>query len=89
MQRANGQSAGPRPSDTLPEAAFDLVHARLVLMHLPDREAVLHRLVLRQWKPLLVIIGGEGFHETQNELPIARRRFGYFHVYCCETPLFG
>ena len=47
-QRANGRSAGPRPSDTLPEAAFDLVDARLVLMRLPYREAVLHRLVLRQ-----------------------------------------
>ena len=31
-QRANGRSAGPRPSDTLPAAAFDLVHARLVLI---------------------------------------------------------
>jgi 2-polyprenyl-3-methyl-5-hydroxy-6-metoxy-1,4-benzoquinol methylase len=32
-------------TDALPEAAFDLVHARLVLMHLPEREAVLTRLV--------------------------------------------
>jgi SAM-dependent methyltransferase len=31
-------------SDPLPEAAFDLVHARLVLMHLPERDAVLARL---------------------------------------------
>lgn len=31
--------------DPLPEAAFDLVHARLVLVHLPDREKVLERLV--------------------------------------------
>lgn len=31
-------------TDPLPEAAFDLVHARLVLMHLPEREAVLARL---------------------------------------------
>jgi SAM-dependent methyltransferase len=28
----------------LPESAFDLIHARLVLMHLPDREAICHRL---------------------------------------------
>jgi SAM-dependent methyltransferase len=31
--------------DPLPEAAFDLVHARLVLMHLPERERVLARLI--------------------------------------------
>jgi SAM-dependent methyltransferase len=32
-------------SDSLPEAAFDLVHARLLLAHLPGRDAVLARLV--------------------------------------------
>jgi SAM-dependent methyltransferase len=32
-------------ADPLPEAAFDLAHARLVLVHLPEREAVLARLV--------------------------------------------
>lgn len=32
-------------SDELPEAAFDLVHARLVLVHLPERAAVLERLI--------------------------------------------
>ena len=31
--------------DLLPEGPFDLVHARLVLMHLPERESVLGRLV--------------------------------------------
>ncbi|WP_198520661.1 class I SAM-dependent methyltransferase [Kitasatospora sp. CB02891] len=31
--------------DALPEAAFDLVHVRLVLSHLPEREAVLARLL--------------------------------------------
>jgi len=31
--------------DPLPEAAFDLVHARLVLMHLPDRETALARMI--------------------------------------------
>jgi SAM-dependent methyltransferase len=30
--------------DPLPEAAFDLIHARLVLLHLPERIAVLHRM---------------------------------------------
>lgn len=45
--------AGPRLSvqrhdivvDTLPEAAFDLVHARLVLQHLPGREQALRKMV--------------------------------------------
>jgi len=32
-------------TDSLPEAAFDLVHARLVLGHLPDRDKVLERMV--------------------------------------------
>jgi SAM-dependent methyltransferase len=31
--------------DPLPEAEFDLVHARLVLLHLPEREQVLTRLI--------------------------------------------
>jgi SAM-dependent methyltransferase len=37
-------------SDPLPEAAFDLVHARLVLIHLPQREEVLRRMI-RALKP--------------------------------------
>jgi len=32
-------------TDPLPEAAFDLVHARLVLMHLPERERALARMI--------------------------------------------
>jgi ubiquinone/menaquinone biosynthesis C-methylase UbiE len=32
-------------TDPLPEGAFDLIHARLVLMHLPERDAVLTRLI--------------------------------------------
>ena len=31
--------------DPLPEGAFDLVHARLVLIHVPQRETALARLV--------------------------------------------
>lgn len=31
--------------DPLPDAAFDLVHARLVLRHLPERDVVLRKLV--------------------------------------------
>lgn len=32
-------------NDPLPEAAFDLVHTRLVLVHLPERDMVLERLI--------------------------------------------
>jgi SAM-dependent methyltransferase len=32
-------------TDDLPQAHFDLIHSRLVLEHLPDRDAVLERLV--------------------------------------------
>jgi SAM-dependent methyltransferase len=32
-------------TDPLPERAFDLVHARLVLMHLPERERALARMI--------------------------------------------
>jgi len=32
-------------TDPLPEAAFDLIHSRLVLIHLPEREKVLARLI--------------------------------------------
>lgn len=37
-------------SDPLPDAAFDVIHARLVLLHLPERLTVLERLV-RALKP--------------------------------------
>ena len=32
-------------TDPLPEAAFDLIHTRLVLIHVPQRDAPLARLV--------------------------------------------
>jgi SAM-dependent methyltransferase len=32
-------------SDPMPEATFDLVHARLVLIHIPQREEVLRRMI--------------------------------------------
>jgi len=32
-------------SDDLPEAVFDLVHTRLLLLHLPEREAVVSKLI--------------------------------------------
>lgn len=36
--------------DALPEGEFDLVHARLVLIHIPERQAVLRR-ILRALRP--------------------------------------
>ena len=44
--------------DPLPEGPFDLVHVRLVLMHIPQREAVLARLV-RVLKPGGVLLAEE------------------------------
>jgi len=32
-------------TDALPEGAFDLVHSRLVLLHLPERDKALHRMI--------------------------------------------
>src|SRR5262249_59216372 len=32
-------------SEELPEGAFDLIHARLLLPHLPEREAVVRKLM--------------------------------------------
>ncbi|SRR5216683_3528896 len=32
-------------TDSLPEGAFDLVHSRLVLLHLPERNQVLRRMI--------------------------------------------
>src|SRR5438477_229199 len=37
-------------TDALPEAAFDLVHARFVLVHVPQRDTALQRMV-RALKP--------------------------------------
>jgi SAM-dependent methyltransferase len=45
-------------TDALPPAAFDLIHARLVLVHVPEREEVLARLVA-SLKPGGWILGEE------------------------------
>ena len=50
--------------DALPEATYDLIHARWVLMHIPERDQVLERLV-RALKP-----GGWLFLEDAYEYPI-------------------
>ncbi|HLI50686.1 MAG TPA: methyltransferase domain-containing protein [Thermomicrobiaceae bacterium] len=48
-------------SEPLPESAFDLVHCRLLLMHLPERERALHAMVnaLKPGGWLLVEEAGE------------------------------
>jgi ubiquinone/menaquinone biosynthesis C-methylase UbiE len=58
-------------SDPLPASAFDLIHARLVLLHLPEREAVLARMVaaLKPGGHLLI----EDFDTTG-------------HALCCYDP---
>ena len=46
LQRPNVEVRGHNiVADPLPEDEFDLVHVRLVLMHLPERDAVLGRLI--------------------------------------------
>jgi SAM-dependent methyltransferase len=52
-------------ADELPEAAFDFVHTRMVLMHIPARDAVLARLV-RTLRP-----GGVLMIEEEDTFPIA------------------
>jgi SAM-dependent methyltransferase len=51
--------------DELPEAAFDFVHTRMVLMHIPARDAVLVRL-MRTLRPRGVLM-----IEEQDVFPIA------------------
>src|SRR5262249_38742099 len=46
LQRANLEARRHNIAvDPLPEAAFDLIHARLVLMHLPERDIALARMI--------------------------------------------
>jgi SAM-dependent methyltransferase len=49
LERLRGANIEVREHDlvrqSLPECAFDLVHSRLVLMHLPERDEVLSRLI--------------------------------------------
>jgi SAM-dependent methyltransferase len=60
--------------DPLPEAAFDLVHARLVLIHVPERLGAIHRLVqaLRPGGWLLIedgdgVLAGQSCLDPQTE----------------------
>ncbi|MGQ0573548.1 MAG: class I SAM-dependent methyltransferase [Pseudonocardia sp.] len=72
-------------TDELPEAAFDLVHARLVLLHLPERADVLARLV-RALKPggwlvtsdftTMVVAGPPATDERSRVLDTVNRAFG-------------
>lgn len=47
--------------DPLPSAAFDLVHARLLLMHLPERRDVLRRMMVATRPGGWVVIGDIDF----------------------------
>ncbi|GGN86243.1 hypothetical protein GCM10010112_67560 [Actinoplanes lobatus] len=53
-------------SDDLPADAFDLIHSRMLIQHLPDREAAIARLV-RALRP-----GGTLFLEDTDSLPLFR-----------------
>jgi SAM-dependent methyltransferase len=53
-------------TDELPAESFDLVHARMLIQHLPDREAAVRRLI-RALRP-----GGRLFLEDTDSLPLFR-----------------
>jgi SAM-dependent methyltransferase len=53
-------------TDDLPEGAFDLVHARMLIQHLPDREAAVARLISA------LVPGGVLFLEDTDSLPLFR-----------------
>lgn len=53
-------------TDELPAGVFDLVHARMIIQHLPDREAAVARLI-RSLRP-----GGLLFLEDTDSLPLFR-----------------
>ncbi|GAA3947306.1 class I SAM-dependent methyltransferase [Actinomadura viridis] len=53
-------------ADDLPEGAFDLIHARMVIQHLPDREAAVARLISA------LAPGGVLFLEDTDSLPLFR-----------------
>lgn len=75
-------------TDDLPEAAFDLVHARLVLLHLPERHLALERMV-RALKPGGWLLLGE-FDCTWMPVfadrdGVGTRLFGKFHASLCQV----
>jgi SAM-dependent methyltransferase len=53
-------------TDELPAGAFDLIHARMLIQHLPDRKAAVHRLI-DALSP-----GGVLFLEDTDSLPLFR-----------------
>jgi SAM-dependent methyltransferase len=88
--------------DDLEERAFDLVHARLVLEHLPQRDRVLERLVtaLRpggwliledfDWGSLAVApgcVGGDILDRFHEGIRLAFAAAGYRHDYGLVLPL--
>jgi SAM-dependent methyltransferase len=59
-------------ADPLPEAAFDLVHARAVLEHLPERQAILGRLAAAL-RPGGWLVVEDADYETWTSEPAADR----------------
>lgn len=61
--------------DPLPDGRFDLVHARLLLLHLPERDDVLQRMIASVRPGGWVVIGDIDFSTVQGSpaLPVIKR----------------
>ncbi|GLF95375.1 class I SAM-dependent methyltransferase [Streptomyces yaizuensis] len=59
-------------TDPLPESAFDLVHTRLLLTHLPEREEVLSRLVRAVRPGGTLVVGDFTYATVRRNRPDAR-----------------
>lgn len=56
--------------DLLPEASFDLAHARLLLLHLPERDDALRRMIASVRPGGWVVIGDIDFSTVRSSQPI-------------------
>lgn len=65
-------------TEPLPAAAFDLVHARLLLTHLPERAAVLRNIAGAARPGALVLIGDIDFSTVRAASPLMEGVFAAF-----------
>lgn len=65
-------------TEALPAAAFDLVHARLLLTHLPERVDVLRNIVNAARPGAWVLIGDIDFSAVRAPSPLLERVFAAF-----------
>jgi SAM-dependent methyltransferase len=71
MEHLRGTNVDVREHDlvtqSLPEGRFDLVHSRLVLMHLPERDQVLTRLIAALRPGGWLVLEEFDVHSTQSD----------------------